>query len=397
MQDRPDAIARFAWALRRYWPAWVAAFLVTVLLVVGTGTLLMDEEEYTARALIVPRTLGDDLDPLRLSRFQQAVFDSGGVIEAALADEGVPYEDRLEMLEYVRLVPVEDNIALNVAVTDTDPDAAADIANVVAENLVRALNRAGPSAGSFVVHTEASTPAIPDPRQGMAVIIAVGVIGGFGAAVGLAGTIGALRRPLLSPTDVMDVLDEPTVGRVRLAVHRRVEPTEVLGLSALVRRVYPTGAGTCAFVAPANSHAAKLQIASLVARVLARHRPTLYVASDDGSNVGEELLIPGISVRPALDVGTDDEASVPTVVEGPEAGEQDLPQLLPGDAAIVVVVAEGEPTANLERLGQQFLSGEIIGALFVEPDRRRWLRKSRRTGYEARIEPAPEPDPLPRG
>jgi hypothetical protein len=391
MHDRPDAVGRFGALLRHYWLICTATFVLVVSAAVGGWVLLAGQGDYEAYTLIVPRTLGDDLDALRLSRFQQAVFENGGVIEASLADADVPYEDRAELLEQVQLAPVVDNIALNVAATDPDPVAAAEIANVVAGNLVEALNRTGPSGGVFLVHTEATPPSIPDAELSLVSLIAVGVFAGIAAAAGLAIGLGALRRPVLSVDDAVEPFDCPSLGRLRLPSARDEVPlARILGLSAMVRRIYPERRGTCVFVAPEGSQVAKRQVASLVARALERSGPTVYVTSAAGHEP-EEPAAGRIERQAVLRVGVADRATVPTVVEGPADASEDLPQTLPADASIVVVVAKGERAARLDRVRQQFLPGDVLGVLFVDAvDRPRRRRRGQpRRHRDARPETVP--------
>jgi hypothetical protein len=375
MTDRHDAIGRFAWSLRDSWRLAVAVVLITSAVVVGGGFLLLGGTTYSARALVVPRVLGEDLDPLRLSRFQQAVFEGGGVINASLEDPAVPYTDRNEFLDHVWLLPVEDNIALEVASSSDDPEIASAVANVAADQLVAALNEVGTSAGVFFVHTQASPPADPDPQIGLITLVIIALLGGSGVAAGVVGTMSAFRRPLLSPQDAADVLGRPALGRLRLpAKTDRVDPRTVPGLASLIGRLYPESLGICAFIAPEDLVRTKLRVASLVARALARHSTVLYVAGNDDERVTDELLDPRILVRTMVEVDPRRFGGEPTVIAGPSHGVRDLPQYLPGEASVVVVVTEGASATALERLAEQFQPDQIAGVLFVQYEPQRNFR-----------------------
>ena len=371
MQDHPDAVTRFMWSLRHHWVRASAAGLAFMILLVGGGVLMADQQEYSARALIVPRELGEALDVLRLSRFQQAVFDNGGVVEASLQHAAVPYASREEMLEHVELAPVEDNIALNVAARDADPEQAAEIANAVATQLVRALNRSGESAGRFHVHTLATAPTEPDETIGLLALLLVGAFGGVGSAAGVTALVGATKRPVLSPGDAQRALAAPMVGHLLLPTKRTgpLSPIRVPGLAALQRRLYPEGNEACAFVASRSSHADMVQVTGLVARAMARTGPVLYVGPSGRRQPGESLSNGRILVCTSLDVASEDWDVGPAVVEAPVGEDLDLPGVLPEHASIVVVVFAGEPASGLERLHQQFAAGEIAGLLFVERSR----------------------------
>jgi hypothetical protein len=372
MQDRPDAITRFVWSLRHHWARALLVGLTFMLLLVGGGSVMAGQQDYSARALIVPRELGEALDVLRLSRFQQAVFENGGVVEASLQNSAVPYTSRDELLDHVELAPVEDNIALSVVASDEDPEQAAEIANAVAGHLVRALNRSGEAAGVFHVHTEASPPAEPDPTIGLAALLLVGAFGGIGSAAGVTALVGATRRPVLSPGDAQRLLAAPMLGHLLLPVRRTgpLSPIRVPGLSALLRRLYPDGNEACAFVASRGSHADTLHVTGLVARALARRGPVLYVAPGERNQPGEVLGNGRILPSTTLDMTSQDWSIGPAVVEAPVVEDLDLPGVLPEHASIVVVVFAGERAAGLERLRQQFAVGEIAGLLFVERSRR---------------------------
>jgi hypothetical protein len=56
------------------------------------------------------------------------------------------------------------------------------------------------------------------------------------------------------------------------------------------------------------------------------------------------------------------------LVDGPS--EYDLPLLAPPNGRLVVVVAEGTPAADVERLALQFVPEELAGVVFTHRRRR---------------------------
>lgn len=193
-------------------------------------------------------------------------------------------------------VPLDTTI-IRIAVANTDPAEAQDIANAVASELADAVGEVSPRGvdGQAAVRIETITPAglpvapfAPNPRQSAII----------GFAVGLAlGLVFALLRRLFTtrlatPSDIRDVTDIPVLGEVYAAANGRslpatvrVDPsgavTESLrSVAASLRFANPEGRSTAILITSANAGEGKSSISVSLALVLAEagHRVALIDA-----------------------------------------------------------------------------------------------------------------------
>lgn len=382
-RTRVDAASRLVWSIRRYAPllallvAAVMAALMVPVLAVAQG-----EPVYEARSLIVATEMG--LSPERLPRLAEAMFTDGSVARRAVESGDLPFEPEELIPEHADLEPFEDNVVVRVVGRSTSPQQAADIANESAEALTHELNRPGPGIGVFEVHSPAQVPVEPVERFPMALLVA----GSFAGALllGVATVVGivVIRKPVLTAGEIEQLADDvPVVSGPRLPrAGHDVEPVGVLGLSVLVKTLYPDRRGIGVFLGIRGGDRVRTQLATLIARALGRRGPVSFVPL--GGQAPDVLTEePNVVVSPKL-VTTSISEYWPMVVDGPTAAAFDTVASLPAEARTILVIGEGASHEAVETALSQFLPGELSRIVFIRRESRRERRARRRTQREQR-------------
>ncbi|MBW3665416.1 MAG: hypothetical protein KY469_20165 [Actinobacteria bacterium] len=369
-----EAPRRLLWGARRY--AWlvVLAVIGPVALAVALSPRLVQDETYTARALVIASDL--TIQAEQLARLAEAIFNGGEVAENAVQRSGLPFDPRTLIPHHAQLEPLEDNVLLQVVGRAGDPELASRTANGVAEALIDELNEPGPGVGTFEIQAAARPPAEPDPRPSPALVFAIAIVGGALLGAGTVGLIVAIRRPVLNAREASDSAGVGAIGALALPTRgAQLDPLRVHGLSALLKRVYPAGTGTQAFIAPRRGDRTRTRVSKLVTRGLARRGPVAYVpGAGERSEVEDLRDDPRIVVSESLAGGLLDERW-PVVIDGPSAAGIDMPQFIPPDAGVVLVVGEGTPEGAVRQAAELFLPGELTGVIYIE--RLRWWRARR--------------------
>ncbi len=211
---RPNTLlTRISYAFRRYW--WLALIIVgiTTLAAATLGSRVSSNVAiYEADALVVARTL--EIRAEELPRAAAAVFRAGAVARSVASEMGNEIDPDDLIPDQLDLEPVESTIAMRVVGKDSDPQVAADLANLGGAALVRELNRVGPGFGVFSLHTEAVAPssASNDPPP----LSAIGFVAGLIMAVGLIGLIVSVQRPVLDPRQAASIAGKPLLGDIVL-------------------------------------------------------------------------------------------------------------------------------------------------------------------------------------
>ena len=145
---------------------------------------------------------------LRTPKLLEPVITKAGVSDSAatLADK-------------ITATTPPDSVMIDVAVTDTDPTRARDVAQAIAEvfpTVIADLERVAPDAASPVkvtlvsAPTVASAPVSPRPGQNLALGLVLGLLAGFGAAV----VKQLLDTKLRSKEDVEGMTDAVVLGGI---------------------------------------------------------------------------------------------------------------------------------------------------------------------------------------
>lgn len=373
-----DAFSRLWWGTRRYWPV----LLIAVVFGLGAASsgaardALSSTPDYEATALVVARAL--QINPEQLGRTADAVFSSGKVAQAVGEELGL--DDTSDVVpDDVRLEPVVDTVALRVIGSDGDRQRAADLANLAANSLVFELNDIGPGLGEFVVQDPARAPTARAPARSVIVPTVVGGLGGVLLGLTLVGLLLTLRRPVLGADEASAITGiDPMVV---LTIPRRghaVVPESIGGLALLARRLYPSrSSGSAALVGCGDDRAQRLEITRLLARLVAR-RGHLYVlaSENDRGEALDTLAAVDRSVTVVTTWLTDRLAKADLTLRMEDgdapvlftlsASEYDVPQLLPEDTRVALLVEEGARATAVDAAAKQFVPGEVLGVVFVQ-------------------------------
>ncbi|MDP8899833.1 MAG: hypothetical protein M3N33_01535 [Actinomycetota bacterium] len=354
-----DALSRLSWALRRYF--WVMGMATAfALAVAAAGSAAFAPREpgtaYQARALVVATTLEVRTD--QLPRLATAVFRSTAVARAAVRRGALPYVAEDLVPDYADIEPVEDNVVVFVDGTAHEPALAARVANAAAEALVDELNDLGPGVGTFDIHQRAAAPTRPVSEPAIPLPLVAGMAAGPLLGLGLIVLLTVVRQPVLRPSEAEAILGVPAV-RVHLPRSwRRATPERVIGLSALVKTVFPEHRG---MVVVFSCHADRQvpTLVSLTAKVLERYGPVQVVTRSSTEELAE------LEARTLTDGSGPARSPASIVAEGPPLASWDVPQFLPPTARALLVAPEGVPRSALRSALDQFLPHELAATAIV--------------------------------
>jgi len=244
IEERPDVeLNEYAAALRRFWRIWVGSATVGVL--AALGIVLSSTPTYQAQAEVFVAGTGEGTSGAqfvnqRVSSYPQ-VARSRTVLHGVIDDLGLR-ESLTSLRQRIGATNPPDTSQIDITVSDSDPDRAAEITNAVAvrfgaaiEELERPVN--GESPVQLSVTDPATTPSTPD-------FPVPALILGLGTVVGLIlGAAGAILRSRLD-TGVYDADDvravwghgeEPTVHAAPM--RRRGTPMTARPAQTLARQL----------------------------------------------------------------------------------------------------------------------------------------------------------------
>lgn len=394
--SEPDVVTRLSWGLRRYLAVVMAAVLAAVMLSLSRPTNGPDQT-YEAAALVIASSL--EINPLQLPRTVEAVFTAGSVEESVasqLPDAGPAH--RL-IPDVVRLEALNDTIVVRVIGVSDQPWMAAVLANVAASSLVEELNRLGPGVGKFVLYERARPPLGGTGSSSMVIPIAVGIVSGAAMGLGLVGLLLLMLRPVITGSEAAAIVGAPTLISLDLPARgSRHQLTSMSGLSLLTKQLFPAGTGSCALVDTGSDTGPRLRVMRLVAQLLGCAHPVDLVVPS-----WERRALTG-GTQPEPNVRVLDNARLPpsegsgvrgdsgddrAVLFGLSARGFDVPQLIPGQVRIWLVVKKGSRREQVESASRQFLPGDVHGIVFVK--RASWLRRPHRKAGTVDVEPPPVP------
>jgi hypothetical protein len=362
-----DAASRLWWGVRKY--VWV--FLVTVplaavaLLAASPGNIT---REYQTSSLVIAKDRGD-IATDSIARLYESVFGAGTVAQRAVTLGNLPINPRDLIPDHASLEPVESNIVAHVIGSHPQLDLAKRIADSTAIALVEELNRVFDGVAEFERLGDAPLPESAVTSVSRVAPLILGIAVGLLAGLGAIGLLLTIRRPILSAEEASALVGSPLVGTPTLPARRGLppEPSQVPGLAALVKRVFPKSIGTAVFISHIKGEELRTVLAQMVAATLGRDQATFLVSSPDEQVrwLYEHLTTgPKVTVTDSL---PDSSAwsRFPIVIDGPSAKGSDTPQLIPESAQIVLVVVQGIRRTRLLEVSSQFLPGEITGVLFA--------------------------------
>jgi len=346
-----DFFASMGWGLRKY--AWLVA-----LFVIGLGVLvpvLIDRgaDVYEAEAQVGPTQalLLPNLDPL--PRLGETVFNNGAVEAAVRQELGV--KNSVDVVpSRVELVAPQDNIVFTIIGRDSNPKTAQELANLAAASFTIELNKYTKSVGQFEPQRAADQPAKPEAKMGGSVAIALGLIAGLIAGLGMVALLLVWRRPVLDAESAEEATNAPVIGRLRLPSGRRgdLAPQEVPGMAPLCRRILSDANGTVLMVSPPEGTSQLRQVGSAMSLLLSRvGRPV-----NEGGQAGSANGVPDGAGRTHLVVS--------------DGGSAEEVASLPDSALTLLLVPEGIGMRALRDAAGEYFTGGPGGLVMVSADNR---------------------------
>ena len=356
-----DAVGVLGWGMRRYGALFLACFLLGGIVV--PYLVLRYETPAEARALVLAQRLDMDLEAL--PRYGEAVFANGEVARAVASQfpDAGGEEDLIPERLYV--LAEQDSLVLTVVGRDTDPQTAADIANVAAESYVQALNSAGPGVGLFILQSPAEPPSSGGENPfGMTVAIALGIAAGLALALAAVSVVLVARRPVVDAADAEQLTGIPVLGTVGVprAGRDSYAPAEDFpGLVPVCRRLLSLGTSTIVVVSNPRERRVREQLSMAMAAVLMRVRNVDFVAPAPARAALAERLPAVAAGRRAT--GDPDRGSI-TLVDSSEPLDLVHP---PEDTATVLVAPVGIRSTVLRNAVVEHLGGAVARIVLVKP------------------------------
>jgi hypothetical protein len=362
-----DAVGVLRWGLRRYRALFLACVLVGA--VVAPWVAAQRAATVEAEALVI--ATGLDMDEAALPRYGQTVFTNGEVARA-IGDRFGDLGDYEEVIpNRVFLVAEQDNIVFRVVGVDTDPQRAADIANLAADTFIESLNVAGGGVGTFALQSPAEPPANTDSTRELLFAGAVGLAAGLLLGLAVLSLLLVARRPVISAADAEDTAGVPVLGTV--AVPRtpgglEARPEDFAGLVPVCRRLLSLPTPTVVLVSRPAQERVRKQLSKALASILVRVREVRFVGSPDAERIAAQHA-PGSGLAPSGVNGRTGPIRRPlTLIDSSEPLDLVQP---PQSTAAVLVVPEGISSAALRAAVVEHLGGSAEARLLL-------VRKGRR-------------------
>jgi capsular polysaccharide biosynthesis protein len=371
---RLDTRRRLAWAARHF--LWIFVIAAVAGAGIAVAARLASGTKYRTSALVVAKTL--TLQQQQLPHFGQAVFTSGAVADAVSADLGGSVRPETLIPNSINVVPLPDTVLFEVQGTASNPTAAAKLADSAATAFVRELNKAGPGVGTFALQDTAERPAPAlSSGPGIVTLAVLGAVAGLLFALGIVVLILVIRRPLVSETEAVGLVDVPVVPVVLDVKDGNVSGG---GIALLARTAFPSGHGRCAIVSLRGSRNAQKSVASLLARYSGAS--TFETNGTKPQTVAAAAIAPSWPKSPAgaaPEQAAVEQQTAPVVLVGPEFDAvSDLPAVV-SNADRRLLVAEAGVGERAFSAAYRSMHHELDGIVFVKSPSPRRVRKARPT------------------
>jgi hypothetical protein len=357
METGTDIFGTLVWGLRRY--ALLVLAMVLALGVVVPLALSQRAAEYEATAQVGPSQKLElpNADPL--PRIAESVFNNGAVEENIRTLLQQPKGNIIP--SKVQLIAAQDNLVLEVVAHAPTASEAMEIANQAAGTFLLELNKYSDSVAPFqFTHRAILAKKVPRLAGGYA-SVALGLLAGLLAGVGLVGLLMVMRRPVVEVSAAQFVTGSPVIGRISLPRHGHRGVADDRGIGLLSRRLLTTSASTIHIAAPAHGQAQ--QVADLMVETFGR-MPALR--------------------RPQKRSGGQSNPSPLPKVLAPEGADEWIcaPH---NESYTVLLVPEGISTRNLRVFAEEHDTGAPSGVVMVTTNhRRRKLSVPRRLKHAAK-------------
>ena len=332
---------------------------------------------YESDSLVIARDI--PVDKTVLPRLGQAVFSSGPVAAAVAAEPQVTVAAEDLIPERLSLVAAEDSIVYVVQARATEPMIAAGMADQAAVAFVEELNKSGAGVGEFAVQTQAIVPTQPLETVDRTLLVVGGALGGAVLGLALVALIAAVRRPIISPSDVEASLGAPVLGTLELhgpGLGALDRPSLTRGIAAVARRLATVPHGRLLLIAPRSAAALRRSVYVLVAVALGLLRPLHLETDPEVADVVRTRraehrralpAAPGASAQPDLTLV--DSGSTVEIVDPART-----------TLSVVAVIPRGIPSRRLRQVVEDYLGEELVGVVLVDVRSGIWSRFTGRLG-----------------
>ncbi|SDC38417.1 Capsular polysaccharide biosynthesis protein [Geodermatophilus telluris] len=349
--------SRLAWGLRHY--AWV---VVGCVLAMAAAPLVLGETPpvYQAQTLVVARQL--TVNPEVLPSLAEAVFSDGSVAAAVAEDPSVAGGTGALIPDKVSVVTGPNSIAIAVQARDTDPAAAARLADLAAAAYVDELNRTGPGVAEFTIPSPAVVPTEPLSTVSAMTLTAGGAGAGLLLGTGLVALIAAVRRPILDAKDVEETAGVPLLGTVHLPSGARngfPGPLGVRGMPAVTRWLATLPSGRLLLVSPTSGAEVRRRIYVMAAAALASLRPVRLEAHGHLIDAVHRHAVGRHGAGPATA-----EPGGLVLVDGGSPFDTVDPTTT--GVSVVAVARRGISRGRLGRLTSDYVDGGLVGVVLVD-------------------------------
>ncbi|MEP6665252.1 MAG: hypothetical protein ABJA81_02285, partial [Nocardioidaceae bacterium] len=376
-----DVLTTLMWGLRRY--AWVV-----VLFVVGIGILVpvlqsRAADVYEGQAQVGPTEQIKLPNLNSLPRLGDAVFSNGAVADAVRVYLKLP-SGAAVVPNRVQVVAAQDNLVFIVIGRGPDLESATNLANVAAAAFTLELNKYSATVSPFAIQHGAYAAPKPVSTRGGYLSIALGLLAGVIAGVGVVALLLVVRRPVVDASTAEGTSGAPVLGRMRLPRGGgEIDERDVMGIALLCRRVLSNSPGAILLASPPAAVVQLRQLGSAMDAFLDR--------------------VHGLATKPE-DQEASPEADSPSGQPGSPREPRMRPELLvldgpsleqwarhPDEAELtLLMVPEGIGARSLRNASDAYFTGGPAGLVIVAEHgsrRGRW----RKTRPAATKQSEPEP------
>ena len=355
MNQGAEVTAVLGWGLRRY--AWLIALFVVALGVVVPGLIGASADEYQTKAQVGP------VRSLRIANFDVLPKLATDVFDYVLADPQVKAAAGLTGSqtvgpEQVTLTAGQDNIVFSVVARGTDPESAANLANVAASVFVEELNVYSQSVGTFSVGHLAQPPTQPLPTRGGTIMWGIGIASGLLVGCGVVALLLVLRRPVIDVATAEHLSGASVLGRITL--DRRGSGAS--GMTSLCHQILSQPTRMVLMAGPRNMRGERHELADELVFWLSRVRHVISIGSREPVEEFGAASLADRTTREGQIVIVNDASPVDVATR-------------PDRSLTLLVVREGIARSALREQAGQFVDGGSVAMVLVR--RGTWLEHLR--------------------
>jgi capsular polysaccharide biosynthesis protein len=266
--------------LIRRW--WLAGMLVVLGALAGLAYALLSPPTYPAKAYVVAQNPADSASAVGYAQAYARTAGQGGTLDAAAAGGGAPASAK-ELRRQIRVSASPDAPIIEVTGSARSAGRAAELANLVANGLVRTADRHSADTRTKLTMLGAASPQAEPASPWLALDVTVGAA--VGLLVGLLAVLAGVGRPRTDASQDQPAVAVPAGPAVAVpAGPAAAGPAEWASRAAAAAGPAGPVAADPAGVADGAKAAAALQRWTGRARVTATAATTRDQAGPDGSS-----------------------------------------------------------------------------------------------------------------